>query len=350
MKEIKIGNKIVGENQPFYTIAEIGSNFDQSLEKAYKLVDLAIESGADAVKFQSFKTEKLLNNNCFKKLKIGYQSKWKKTVFDVYKGAEFPTSFYSKVFEYCKSKEIEFFSAPYDKESVDYLDKLGVNVFKIGSGDITWLENIEYIARKNKPIILATGASSMHQISNAVNTIKKTGNDKIILLQCVTNYPASFNNINLKVLELFKEKFQCLVGYSDHTPGDTVAIGTVLLGGCMIEKHFTDNKELPGPDHSFAMDPNDFKKMTQNIKHMEKILGSKTKYVYDEEISQYLTMKRGVKSKVDLKKGTILQRKHLTVLRPCNKDDISADQLKKIIGKSIKVNLKKNKPLKKNMI
>ena len=174
MKQIKIGNKLVGDGCPFYTIAEIGSNFDQSIEKAYKMVDLAIEAGADAVKFQSFKAENLVNDNCFKKLKIGYQSQWKQSVFDVYKSAEFPVSFHSKIFDYCKSKKIEFFSAPYDKESVDLLDNLGVNVFKIGSGDITWLENIEYIASKNKPIILATGGSNLAQIENALNTIKKT--------------------------------------------------------------------------------------------------------------------------------------------------------------------------------
>ena len=148
MKKIKIGNKFVGDGCPFYTIAEIGSNFDKSLSKAKKLVDLAIKSGADAVKFQSFKAEKLVNDDCFKNLKIGYQSKWDKSVFDVYKGAEFPIEFHKEIFDYCKEKGTEFFSAPYDKESVDYLDELGVNVFKIGSGDITWLENIEYIAKK----------------------------------------------------------------------------------------------------------------------------------------------------------------------------------------------------------
>ena len=350
MKEIKIGNKIVGENYPFFSIAEIGSNFDQSLEKAYKLIDLAVESGADAVKFQSFKAENLVNDNCFRKLKIGYQSKWKKSVFDVYKSAEFPRAFHSKVFDYCKSKNIEFFSAPYDKESVDLLDDMGVNVFKIGSGDITWLENIKYIAKKNKPIILATGASNMKQIENAVNTIKEAGNDKIILLQCVTNYPASFENVNLKVIELFKEKFKCLVGYSDHTQGDSVAIGSVFMGACMIEKHFTDNKKLSGPDHNFAMDPKDFKLMVKNIRHAEKILGTKIKKIYDEEESQYISMKRGIKSKTNLKKGTILKREHIHVLRPCNDDDISADKLEEVIGKTIKVDLEKNEPIKKNMI
>jgi len=350
MAKIKIGKKYVGDGMPFYSIAEIGSNFDNSLKKAFRLIDLAKKAGADAVKFQSFTADNLVNDDCFNKLKIGYQAKWKNSVYEVYKKAEFPKEFHQKVFNYCKKKNIEFFSAPYDKESVDFLDKLGVKVFKIGSGDITWLENIEYIAKKNKPIILATGASDMRHVENAIKTIKKTGNNQIVLMQCVTNYPASFKNINLKVLETFKKRFKCLVGYSDHTQGDIVALGTVAMGGCMIEKHFTDNNKLPGPDHGFAMDPRAFKLMTDKIKTMEKIIGNGKKIIYDEEIDQYVTMKRGVKSSEPLKKGQLLKKKHLKVLRPCLPDDIPADNIKSIIGKKLKVNLDANKAIKKGMI
>ena len=346
MKKIKIGNKFVGDGCPFYTIAEIGSNFDKSLSKAKKLVDLAIKSGADAVKFQSFKAEKLVNDDCFKNLKIGYQSKWDKSVFDVYKGAEFPIEFHKEIFDYCKEKGTEFFSAPYDKESVDYLDELGVNVFKIGSGDITWLENIEYIAKKNKPILLATGASNINHVERAVDTIKKTGNKQIVLMQCVTNYPASFNEINLKVLPMFREKFDCLVGYSDHSPGSSVAIGSVALGGCIIEKHFTDNKLQEGPDHSFAMDPKDFRKMIDGIRHMEKILGKPNKIIYEEEKPQYVSMKRGLKASVSLTKGTILKREHINVLRPCQENTVPADKLNEVLGKTLSVDIKENKPIK----
>ena len=297
MKKIKIGNKFVGENCPFYTIAEIGSNFDKSIKKAYKLIDLAKEAGADAVKFQTFSAENLVSKTGFENYKIGYQSKWKKSVFEVYKDAEFPLHWHKKIFNYCLKKKIDFFSAPYDKVSVDLLDKIGVPAFKIGSGDITWLENIEYIAKKNKPIILATGASQLSEVSDAVKTIKKTGNNKLILLQCVTNYPATYDNINLKVLNLYKKKFNCLVGYSDHTSGSSVAVGTVALGGCMIEKHFTDNKNLSGPDHSFAMDSKDFKKMVMDIRHMEKILGNEKKKIYNEEKDQYVSIKRSIRAK-----------------------------------------------------
>ena len=350
MKQIKIGKKIVGDNCPFFTIAEIGSNFDQSLEKAFKMVDLAVDSGADAVKFQSFKAEELVSDSGFKKMKIGYQSKWKNSVFEVYKKAEFPIEWHQKVFDYCKKKEIEFFSAPYDKNSVDHLEKLGVKAFKIGSGDITWLENIEYIAKKNKPIILATGASTIENIKDAINVIRQTGNDKIVLLQCVTNYPATFENINLKVLPMLRNKFDCLVGYSDHTPGASVAVGSVCLGGCMIEKHFTDNKNLPGPDHSFAMDPSDFKNMIKEIRHTEKILGKEKKTIYNEELEQFTSMKRGIRASSNLKAGSILKRKDLKVLRPCEKDTLPANKLNYVVGKILKKNLIKDDPIKLNDI
>jgi sialic acid synthase SpsE len=346
MKNIKIGNKLIGDQHPCFTIAEIGSNFDRSLAKAKRLIDLAIESGADAVKFQSFKAENLVNDDCFKNLKIGYQLNWDKSVFDVYKNAEFPVEFHKDIFDYCQSKKIEFFSAPYDKESVDFLDKLGVKVFKIGSGDITWLENIEYIAKKNKPILLATGASDVFQIDRAMKVIRSAGNNQIVLMQCVTNYPASFNEINLKVLPMFREKFDCLVGYSDHSPGTSVAIGTVAMGGCVIEKHFTDDKSQHGPDHSFAMDPKDFRKMVDDIRHMEKILGKPQKIIYDEEKPQYVSMKRGLKAKISVAKGTILKREHINVLRPCQENTVPADKLNEVLGKTLSIDLEINKPIK----
>lgn len=347
MKKIMIDGKPVGNGAPFYTIAEIGSNFDRSIDKAKRLVDLAIEAGADAVKFQSFKAESLVSDEGFKNLSIGgYQAEWKQSVTEVYKNAEFPTDWHQIIFDYCKEKNITFLSAPYDKEAVDLLDKMGMSVFKIGSGDITWLEMLDYIAKKGKPMIIATGASTVEEVENAVSTIKNAGNDQIILLQCVTNYPASFDNVNLKVLELFKEKFNCPVGYSDHTPGSTVAVGTVALGGCMIEKHFTDDKTLPGPDHGFAMDPVDFKQMVNDIRHMEKILGTKTKKIYPEEQEQYISMKRGLRASKDLHAGTTITRQDIELLRPCETETLKADKLNTIIGGKLKINMNKGEGFK----
>ena len=201
--KIKIGKKYVGDDCPFYTIAEIGSNFDRDINRAKMLVDLARESGADAVKFQTFTASGLVSEEGFKDLKVGYQAEWKETVTEMYAKAEFPRDWHKELYDYANSIGLDFFSSPYDREGVDLLEELDVPAYKIGSGDLTWLEMLEYIARKGRPMIVGTGASTLQEVDQAVKTIKDAGNDQIILLQCVTNYPSSFEHINLKVLDLY---------------------------------------------------------------------------------------------------------------------------------------------------
>lgn len=340
MKTIEIDGRKIGDNQPVYIIAEIGSNFDGSLERAKHLVDLAIECGADAVKFQSFKTEKIISKEGFEGLKKGFQAKWKNSVYKVYKNAELPREWHKEISDYCKKKSITFFSAPYDKEAVDLLDELGVPVFKIGSGDITWLEMLKYIAKKGKTIILGTGASTLEEIEEAVKTIKSTGNNKLILLQCVTNYPSTFENANIKAMLEMRKKFDCLVGYSDHTSSSIVPLGIVALGGCAIEKHFTDDKTREGADHPFAMDKDDFETMVKNIRLLEKALGSK-KTVYDEERDTVVLQRRCLRASRDIKKGIKITREMIDVLRPAPKDSIYPKYIEKVIGRETKKEVKK---------
>ena len=340
MKRIKIGGRWVGDGEPVYTIAEIGSNFDGNIERAKKLIDLAKECDADAVKFQSFKTEKIISKEGFGGLKKGFQAKWEKQVYEVYENAEFPREWHKEIFDYCKKKNITFFSAPYDKEAVDLLDKIGVPVFKIGSGDITWLELLEHIAKKGKPIILGTGASTLEEIEKAVKTIRSVGNDEIILLQSVTNYPSTFKNANIKAMVEMREKFDCLVGYSDHTPGTIVPLGATALGGCVIEKHFTDDKTREGPDHPFAMDKDDFETMVKSIRSLEKALGSK-KTVYDEEHDTVVLQRRCLRASKDIKKGTRITREMIDVLRPAPRDSICPTDIEKIIGRETRKDVKK---------
>jgi len=347
--EIEIDGKMVGDGHPCYTIAEIGSNFDGSIERAKKLIDLAKECGADAVKFQCFKTDSIISKEGFQKVKKGFQSKWKKPVYEIYKSAEFPRDWNKELMAYSKNKGISFFSTPYDKEAVDLLDKVGVPVFKIGSGDITWLEMIKYIAKKGKPIFLATGASTMDEIADAVNTIKKTGNNKLILLQCVTNYPATFDNANIKVMNLLREKFGTLVGYSDHTPGYIVPMGAVSLGACIIEKHFTDDKTRDGPDHPFAMDGHDFKLMIENIRKLEKALGNPIKKLYEEEKETVIIQRRCLRTNQDIKKGSIITDDMIVALRPTEEGFLAPKYLKDIIGKKVNQDIKKGSAIKWNM-
>jgi sialic acid synthase SpsE len=340
MKTIKINGKTIGDNQPVYCIAEIGSNFDGDLKRAKYLVDLAKKSGADAVKFQSFLTDKIISKEGFENLKMGFQAKWKKPVYDVYKAAEFPREWHKKIFEHCKTKNITFFSAPYDFEAVDLLEEIDVPAFKIGSGDITWTELIEYIARKNKPILLATGASTLEEIEEAVKVIRSTGNKDLILLQCVTNYPSGFGSANIKAMARLREKFDCLVGYSDHTPGSIVPLGVTALGGCVIEKHFTDDKSREGPDHPFAMDANDFEIMVKSIRTLEKALGNR-KEIYVEENQTIILQRRCLRASKNIQKGTILSRDTIDVLRPAPRNCIQPNDIKKIIGRKMKKDIQK---------
>lgn len=339
--KINIDGRPVGDNCPCYCIAEVGSNFDGSLERAKKLIDLAKESGADAVKFQSFEVDKIISKKGFEGLQVGFQSKWNKPVYEVYKNAEFPREWTKELIRYSKKKRITFLSSPYDKEAVDILNELGVSAFKIGSGDITWLEQVKYIASKKKPVILGTGASSIREIEKAVETIRETGNNKIVLLQCVTNYPSSLESANIKAILMLQDKFKTLVGYSDHTPGYIVPIGAVAIGACIIEKHFTDDKTRKGPDHQFAMDGKDFKLMVENIRKLEKALGNTDKDLYPEESETVILQRRCIRAKRDIMKGEIIEEVMLDVLRPAPKDALYPKEINKIIRKKAKRDIKK---------
>lgn len=340
MKTLLIDGRCVGDHQPVYTVAEIGSNFDGNLKRAKYLIDLAKQCGADAVKFQSFITDKIISKEGFNSLKMGFQRRWKKSVYEVYNAAEFPRNWHCEISQYCKKKEITFFSTPYDFEAVDLLENLHVPAYKIGSGDITWLELIKYIAKKGKPIMLGTGASTLPEIRDAVKTIRSTGNNEIILLQCVTNYPSSFQNANIRAMLTLRKRFHCLVGCSDHTPGDIVPLGMTSLGGCLIEKHFTDDKTRSGPDHPFAMDKNDFANMIKNMRLLEMALGSKKK-LYNEEKETVVLQRRCLRAASNIQRDTKLTRDMIEVLRPAPKNSISPNQIPKIISKKVKKDIKK---------
>ncbi len=241
-EEIIIDGKKIGENEPAYIIAEVGSNFNGSLEKAMELVDLAKKAGADAVKFQSFKAEKIICKESFEDLSMSFQSNWDKSVWEVYKDAEFPREWHEEILEYSREKGISFFSSPYDIEAVDLLDDIGCECFKIGSGEISNPEFLKYIAEKGKPIILGCGATNMAEIEEALNAIHSTGNDQVALLQCITNYPSPIEQANVNAMLSIKRAFQTIVGYSDHSPGNAVVCAAVALGAKIIEKHFTFDK------------------------------------------------------------------------------------------------------------
>jgi len=316
IENIKIGNVLVGNGRPVYIIAEVGSNFDQNLEQAKKLVNLAKVAGANAIKFQSFLADEIVSSNGFKDLKISFQAEWAKSVYDVYKDAEFPREWHSEIAEYCRKRGIAFFSTPYDEEAVNLLDELDVPAFKVGSGDINFLTLIKYMAKKGKPMLVGTGASTLGEIEAAVTTIRNEGNEDIILLQCVTNYPSPIKQANIRAMVTLRQAFQTNVGYSDHSLGCLVPLGAVALGACVIEKHFTIDKTREGPDHPFAMDVSEFTDMVKNIRLMEKALGSSIKRPVAAEHETIIIQRRCIYAKKDIPVGGTITRDLITLLRP----------------------------------
>lgn len=336
MSRIKIGKKTIGKSHPCYIIAEIGSNFDGNLKKAKRLIKLAKESGADCAKFQAFKTEKILSKKGFEK-KSTFQSKWKKSVWTVYEEAEFNRLWISELSKYSKKLGIDFMVTPYDYEAVDLLYSAKIPAFKIGSGDITFLELLKHIAKKKKPILLATGASNMKEIKQAISVIRSCNNNKIILLQSITQYPSSLKDANiLSMLEL-KNKFNLDVGYSDHSPGITVPIASVALGACVIEKHFTDNKKNIGPDHPHSLTPVEFSQMVSGIREVEMALGSSHKKVVTSEKDTRIIQRRSIFTITSVKKGEKLTKNNIDCLRPCI--GLPASDFTKILNKHARKDL-----------
>ena len=343
-KEIRIGNKIIGPNYPTYVIAEIGGNFDGSIEKAKRLIDAAKAAGADCAKFQTFTAETIVSEGGFSKMVLkGVHGSWGRTVSEVFKDAEFPVAWHKEIADYCAQVGIDFSTSPYFKEAVDLCVDLNVPFIKIGSGEITWLEQLDYIARKGIPVMLATGDATLSEIDEAVRTIQKTGNKDLVLMQCITNYPSKLDSANVNVLKTYQSAFDVLTGYSDHSPGHVVALASVVLGGRVIEKHFTLNKKDKGPDHPHSMEPDEFKFMVDSIREVERAMGSTVKEVVAEEGETVFVQRRCLYAKNPLKAGQVLTEDDITVLRPAL--GIQPKYKQTIIGKKVNKDIPAGDPL-----
>lgn len=316
-KQFKIGKRWVGEGHPALIMADLGANFDGSLDKAKRLAKLVKDAGGDVVKIQSFLAKKIVSGRGFGSMRLkGVHGSWGKPVDQVFREAEFPRRWHKEFFQYCASIGIIASSSPWDYEAVEILEESGVPFYKIGSGDITWLEMLDYIARKGKPVILATGASTLAEVDEALKVIEATGNKNVALLQCITNYPSKIESANLNVLNTYREAFDIVTGYSDHTPGDTVVLGAVALGGKVIEKHFTDSKKNAGPDHPHSMEPEEFAAMVARIRNMERALGTGRKEVVAEEAETVIVQRRGLYAAKDIGTGRKIGMSSLVELRP----------------------------------
>jgi len=339
-REFYIENKKIGPDSPVYFIADIAANHDGDIERAKDLIYLAAESGADAAKFQHFNAETIVSDYGFKTLKgqQSHQAHWKKSVFDVYKDASVKLDWSETLKQTCIKAGITFFTSPYSLDLVDHIDAY-VPAYKIGSGDITWTEMIEYIARKQKPYILATGASCIDEVHRAVSAGLDI-NPNLCLMQCNTNYTASLENfkyIKLNVLRVFRQMYPDLVlGLSDHTPGHSTVLGAVALGASMVEKHFTDDNNREGPDHKFSMDPGSWRDMVSRARELENALGNGVKIVEDNELETVVLQRRAIRMSRKLSSGKKISREDLVVLRPCPKDAIPPYQLERLLGLTLR--------------
>jgi sialic acid synthase SpsE len=339
MTTLKLGNKTVGAEYPTYFVADISANHDGDLERAKLLIRLCAEAGADAAKFQNFRASGIVSERGFNTLggQLSHQAKWKKSVFQVYQDASLPWEWTPALKRECDACGIEYFSAPYDLEAVDMLDPC-VNLFKIGSGDITWPEMLHKVASKQKPVLLATGASDIEEVEHAVAEILKI-NPQLVLMQCNTNYTASlenFRHIHLRVLETYRTMFPAVVlGLSDHTPGHATVLGAVALGARVIEKHFTDDNRREGPDHPFSMTPSSWREMVDRTRELEYALGSSQKFVAENEQETVVVQRRCLRAAQDLKAGTILREDMLEALRPAPKDGVMPFDLARVVGRKL---------------
>lgn len=344
IKEIKIGNRFIGNNHPTYIIAEIGANFDKDLNKAKRLIDAAKECGADCAKFQTFSTSKIVSEGGFSRMKLkGVHGTWGRTVSEVFKDAEFPLEWHKEISDYCKKVGIDFSTSPYFKEAVDLCVKINVPFIKIGSGEITWLEMLEYIAKTGKPLMLATGDATMSEIDEAIRIIESTGNNQLVLMQCITNYPSKIDSANVNVLKTYQSAFDVLTGYSDHSVGPVVALASVVLGGCVIEKHFTLNKTDKGPDHPHSMNPHEFKLMVDYVREIERAMGNTRKEVVEEESETVYVQRRCLYAKRTIPVGKVIDEDDIDVLRPAL--GIPPKYKNIIIGKVAKINIEVGQPL-----
>lgn len=334
--DFPVGNHRVGYDQPTYFIADIAANHDGSLQRAVDLIHLSAEAGADAAKFQNFQAETIVSDYGFRSLggQLSHQSKWQKSVFETYQDASLPMEWTETLATACREAGIDYSTAPYDLDLLPELSKF-VSFWKVGSGDITWIENVSAMASDGKPVFLATGASTIDDVKRAVSAILES-TDQLCLMQCNTNYTGSIENfrfVELNVLKQFADLFPDVVlGLSDHTPGHAAVLGAVALGARAVEKHFTDDTSRDGPDHPFSMDRASWREMVERTRELEFALGQSEKRIVDNEKETVVLQRRAIRAKGDIQAGTVITAEHLIPLRPCPNDALPPYRQEDLIG------------------
>lgn len=325
---------------PVFIIGEAGVNHNGDIKTAKKLVDMAVQCGADAIKFQIFKAEESTGSFAEKAKYQKENDPIKESQLEMLKKLELPFEQFNEIKNYCNEKGIIFISTPDGIESLNYLVSLNVPLIKIGSTEVTNYEFLKHIGETGKAIILSTGMSTLGEVEKAMEIIYSTGNKKVKLMHCTTDYPTAVQDVNLRAMVTLREAFKVPVGLSDHTVGFEAAVAAVALGAEFIEKHITLDRNMEGPDHKASMPPEEFKKYVQYIRNTEKLLGNGIKNRTDREKAIMKDVRRSIVAAFDLKKGTIIEKGMLSYKRPGN--GIKPEMTEIIVGRELKRDLKKD--------
>ena len=335
---MNITGHTIGPGHPVFIIAEAGVNHNGELSKAFELIDVAAHAGADAVKFQTFIAEKTISASAakaeYQKLSTGAEE----SQLDMVRRLEISFDDFRKLKTHCDERGITFLSTPFDFESVDFLHSLGVPAFKISSGDLTNHPLLRRVAAKHLPLIISTGMGDLDEVEQAIRVVRAEGNDEIALLQCVTNYPADPADVNLRAMETMAKAFNVPVGYSDHTLGIEVALAATALGACVIEKHFTLDRSLPGPDHQASLEPRELEALVRGVRKVETALGSGLKTPASSEMSNAAVARRSLVAARDIKAGELMTREMIDLMRPGT--GLPPKMLDQVLGKTIDVDVR----------
>jgi pseudaminic acid synthase len=338
--KFRIGKKLVGDGERSFLVAEMSGNHSGKLSNALKIVKLAKKCGADAIKLQTYTSNTITLNSSKKDFRISKKSPWHKykTLWNLYDYAHTPWEWHKKIFLAAKKNNLSFFSSPFDESAVDFLENIGCQAYKLASPEITHIPLIEKISKTNKPVIISTGLASQKEIETALNILKKNNSKKIIVLKCSSSYPAQLDELNLKTMQDMKKRYKTLVGFSDHSIGSIAGITATVLGGSMLEKHFTHDEKKKSVDSFFSAGPKNFKDMVKQIREAEKSMG-KINYQISKKSKISLNGRRSIYISQNVDRDDIVSLSNIKVVRPSY--GLSPKFYKKVLGKKFLKKLKK---------
>ena len=334
MSKVDLGTAVVGDGQPPFIISEIGSNHNGDMDLCRRIIDAAVDAGADAVKFQSWTEETLVSEEEYQR-NTTYADKKKHfgTLREMVREYQFTAEQHRVIQQYCAEQGIAFCSSVFSEKEADLLDELDVPFFKVASMDVNNLPLLEYVAGKHRPVILSTGMATLGEVEEAVRTIRGAGNHSLVLLHCVSLYPPDLDRLNLRNMDMLRSAFGCPVGFSDHTLGTSIPIAAISRGASVIEKHFTIDKDLPGWDHAISADPAELRTIVTEGKKVFRALGSTARTLSQAEIDKRNQFRRSAIAQTELASGDVLRAEHVDFKRPGS--GIAPDEFKYAEGRTV---------------